>query len=124
MADLDRRGVPYRYEAVKVAYEKPASQHRYTPDFILPNGIVVETKGMFDSDDRRKHDLIREQHPRLDIRFVFSRSAAPIYKGSPTTHGAWCAKRGIPFADKLIPQTWVEEPATTDRLQAITDATS
>ncbi len=32
--------------------------------------------------DRQKHLLVRDQHPELDIRFVFSRSAAKINKAS------------------------------------------
>lgn len=122
MVDLAARGVPYRYEAVKVSYEKPASHHKYTPDFILPNGIIVETKGLFDTDDRKKHELIRKQHPQLDIRFVFSRSASPIRKGSKTTYGSWCAKLGIPYADKTIPQAWIDEPDDPDRHAALSAA--
>lgn len=119
MADLTERGVPYRYEEVKVGYTKPASAHKYTPDFVLPNGIIVETKGLWDSDDRKKHALIRQQHPQLDIRLVFSRSASPIRKGSKTTYAAVCAKLGIQFADKVIPQAWIDEPDDPSRHSAI-----
>jgi hypothetical protein len=122
--DLNNRGVPYRYEEVKVRYSKPATSHTYTPDFILPNGIVVETKGIFDVDDRKKHDLIRAQHPQIDIRFVFTRSKSPIRKGSKTTYGDWCLKRGIPFADKLIPEAWIAEPNDPTRHAAIAAATA
>ncbi|WP_197421532.1 hypothetical protein [Sphingobium sp. CCH11-B1] len=124
MADLAERGVPFRYEEVRVSYEKPASSHKYTPDFILPNGVIVETKGLFDSDDRKKHELIRKQHPALDIRFVFSRSASPIRKGSKTTYGSWCAKLGIPYADKAIPQAWIDEPDDPARHAAISNASA
>jgi hypothetical protein len=124
MEDLANRGVPYRYEEVRLGYEKPASRHKYTPDFILPNGIIVETKGMFEPADRQKHELLKGQHPDLDIRFVFSRSKSPLRKGSPTTYGAWCEKRGFRFADKVIPQAWLDEPADPWRLAAITAATA
>jgi len=124
MADLTARGVPYRYEEVRVRYAKPATSHTYTPDFILPNGIIVETKGLFDSDDRKKHELLKAQHPALDIRFVFSRSASPIRKGSKTTYAVWCAKRGFPFADKLIPSEWTDEPDQPSRHAAIAAATA
>ena len=77
---------------------------------MLPNGIIVETKGIFDSDDRKKHTLIQTQHPELDIRFVFTNSKAKLYKGSPTTYGAWCEKNGFKYADKLIPASWLAEP--------------
>ena len=53
-----------------VLYHKPTS--KYKPDFVLPNGIIIETKGQFLSSDRTKHKLIAKQNPLLDIRFVFS----------------------------------------------------
>lgn len=119
MGDLAARGVSYRYEEVKVRYQKPASDHKYTPDFVLPNGIIVETKGRFEPDDRQKHELVRAQHPHLDIRFVFSRSASPLRKGAKTTYAAWCSKRGFHFADKSIPQSWIDEAPCPRRLAAI-----
>ena len=122
--DLAKRGVPYRYEEVKVRYTRPETSHTYTPDFILRNGIVVESKGLFDADDRKKHELLKKQHPNIDIRFVFSRSTSPIRKGSKTTYGDWCAKRGIPFADKLIPPDWLSEPDDPARHAAIAAATT
>ena len=57
----------------------------YTPDFELPNGIIIESKGRFVAADRKKHLLVQKQHPELDIRFVFSNSKAKISKGSKTT---------------------------------------
>ena len=99
----------YAYEAYKLPYVKPQTSHLYTADFILPNGIIIETKGLFDSDDRKKHVLIQEQYPNLDIRFVFSRSAQKIRKGSKTSYADWCKKNGFKYADKLIPSSWFNE---------------
>lgn len=110
-ADLQARlGTPVAYEQSVIEYVKPASNHKYHPDFELPNGIIVETKGVFDSDDRAKHLLIKKQHPDRDIRFVFTRSAAPIYKGSKTTLADWCRKYGFLFADRVVPDSWLKEP--------------
>lgn len=97
------------YEEQYLEYVVPQSTHKYTPDFVLPNGIIIETKGVWDAEDRKKHLLIREQHPELDIRFVFSRSKTYIYKGSSTTYASFCNKNGIKFADKLIPEEWLKE---------------
>ncbi len=33
------------YEGYTLRYTVPAKVGRYTPDFLLPNGIVIETKG-------------------------------------------------------------------------------
>lgn len=76
---------------------------------MLPNGIVIETKGVWDSEDRKKHVLIKQQYPDLDIRFVFSRSKTPIYKGSKTTYASFCEKYGFKYADKQIPESWIHE---------------
>ena len=113
---LSSLGVEFSYEdkANTIAYTSPAEKHTYKPDFKLPNGVIVETKGIFDLPDRKKHLLIKEQHPGLDIRFVFDRSKTPIYKGSPTTYADWCRKNGFQFADKLIPQEWINENPSGD----------
>ena len=99
-----------------MAYVEPASNHKYTPDFpvsfhadgITPR-LVIETKGRFMPDDRAKHLLLKAQHPETEVRFVFSRSSAPLYKGSPTTYAMWCSKHGFTYADKRVPQAWIDE---------------
>lgn len=102
-------GFPLPYETNKVKYTVPARDATYTPDFELPNGIIIEAKGVFDVDDRQKHLLIKQQYPELDIRFVFYRSATKIYKGSPTSYADWCKKHGFLYADKTIPLEWIKE---------------
>ena len=104
------KGIEVKYESEKVAYIIPASQHTYNPDFRLPNGIIVETKGRFVAADRKKHQLVKQQHPDLDIRFVFSNSKNKISKNSKTTYGMWCEKNGYKYADKEIPEEWFLEP--------------
>ena len=110
MRFLETKGVAASYEEWRIPYVIPASDHHYTPDILLPNGIFVETKGLWESDDRKKHLLIREQYPDLDIRLVFSSSRSKLYKGSPTSYAEFCEKHGILFADKLIPVDWLKEP--------------
>ena len=71
--------VDYGYECIKIEWED-LSYRTYTPDFVLNNGIIIETKGLFTVDDRRKHICIQKQHPKLDIRFVFTSSKRKIKK--------------------------------------------
>jgi hypothetical protein len=94
---------------MKIKYIKPASEHQYTPDIVLDNGIIIETKGRFLIADRKKHMLIKRQQPHLDIRFVFSNSNQKLNKGSYTTYAQWCVKNGFMYADKTIPQDWLNE---------------
>jgi hypothetical protein len=104
---LTHVGINGEYEQHKIKYIKPATNHTYTPDFRLPNGIFIETKGRFVAEDRKKHILIKDQHPELDIRFVFQNSKNKIRKGSNTTYADWCEKHGFQYADKTIPETWL-----------------
>lgn len=106
---LKSLSVPVKYEELKISYSVPESLHTYTPDFELPNGIIIESKGRFVAADRKKHLLIKQQYPHLDIRFVFSNSRAKINKGSKTSYADWCNKFGFLYADKLIPKDWINE---------------
>ena len=71
--DLKNRGVAFGYETLKIKWTLLENKS-YTPDFILPNGIIIESKGRFIVADRKKHLKIKEQHPDKDIRFVFTNS--------------------------------------------------
>lgn len=117
--DLTAKAVGFTFEELKVPYVKPAKPSNYTPDFILENGIVVESKGRFITEDRQKQLLVKAQHPDLDLRFVFSNSKARISKRSPTSYANWCEKNGFLYADKTIPQEWLKEPPNERSLAAI-----
>jgi hypothetical protein len=104
---LKSKGIDGDYEKHIIDYVKPETKHKYHPDFKLPNGIFVETKGRFLTDDRKKHILIKAQHPELDIRFLFQNSKTKISKASKTTYADWCIKYGFKFADKVIPEDWL-----------------
>lgn len=104
-----RRVKDIAYEAIKINYTIPASDHYYTPDIILPNGIIIEVKGRLVKSDRDKHLLIKEQHPNLDIRFVFQSANNKIRKGSKTTYAQWCKKNDIKWCEKIIPDEWLKE---------------
>lgn len=106
--ELTNQGVSFGYEDQKVIYEVNETR-KYTPDFTLPNGVIIETKGRFTTYDRKKHLLIQKQHPSLDIRFVFSNPNSRLYKGSKSTYASWCDKYNFKYAKKLIPKEWINE---------------
>jgi hypothetical protein len=108
--------VSFKYEEFKIKYEVHEIR-TYTPDFELPNGIIVESKGRFVAADRKKHLLVKKQHPELDIRFVFSNSRNKITKGSKTSYADWCNKNGFIYADKLIPEEWVKQRGKKKQLR-------
>lgn len=107
--ELEQRGIKFTFEELVIPYVKPERPAKYTPDFVLENGIIIETKGRFLTEDRQKHLLIQKQHPSLDIRFIFSNSRTKISKRSSTTYAMWCEKHGFKFADKEIPAGWLKE---------------
>lgn len=109
---ITEAGLKLLYETDKVHYVVPARDAKYTPDFKLPKKggfFYIETKGIWTVQDRAKHLLIQKQHPDLDIRFVFSNQNAKLYKGSPTSYGAYCEKHNFRYANKVIPEAWLLE---------------
>ena len=112
-------GVDVQYEPFWIMYTCPPRKAKYLPDFILPNGVIVETKGRFLVDDRQRHLILKEQIPDLDIRFVFTNPQTKISKTSQTTYGMWCKKHGFLFATKTVPQEWVSEAPDERRLTAL-----
>tara|TARA_R100001463_G_scaffold132440_5_gene193148 strand:- start:2859 stop:3287 length:429 start_codon:yes stop_codon:yes gene_type:complete len=116
--ELTRLGVDFQYEPPGwVQYNKPTS--KYKLDFLLPNGIIVETKGQFLSSDRSKHKLIKEQNPNLEIRFVFSNSKTKIGSKSKTTYAMWCERFGFEYADRSVPTSWLHEELKPEQVEAI-----
>jgi len=106
--DLKNKKVKFTYEKEKIKWVD-LKIRTYTPDFVLENGIIIEAKGRFVSNDRRKHKEISKQFPDLDIRFVFQNSRAKLYKGAKSSYADWCKKHGFKYADKSIPDEWLEE---------------
>ena len=106
---LSAQDIDGEYEQHDLKYIVPETSHTYTPDFKLPNGIFIESKGWFLPADRKKHLLIKEQNPDIDLRFVLQSPNGKIYKGSKTTYSQWCDKHGFKWAGKEIPQIWIDE---------------
>jgi len=116
--DLKRQGIEALYEPFFMRY-RPHAAKRYTPDIVLPNGIIIEAKGYFDAADRTKHLIIKQENPDLDVRFVFQRPENRLSPASKTTYVGWCKRWGFLYADTSIPETWLKEPPDASRLKAI-----
>jgi len=102
---LDGLGVTYEYESTRVPY---TIQHHYCPDFILPNHVLLETKGYWDAADRRKIKAVKKDNPDLDLRMVFQAPFNKISKKSKTTYAMWCDKHDIPWTSfHNIPIEWL-----------------
>lgn len=110
LEDLVFKDVTFDYESLKLKWH---SEHIYTPDFVITTRsrkkIVIEAKGFFRPSDRMKIRAIKEQHPDIDLRFVFENPHRTISKKSSTTYARWCEKKDIPWARYKVPQEWLDE---------------
>jgi predicted AAA+ superfamily ATPase len=102
---LEKQRVEFTFEPSRIKYEVTK---KYTPDFLLPNGILIEVKGWFKSEDQRKHKLIKVQHPEIDIRFVFQKLKNKV-QGGRFTCQEWCEKYDFKFAESIVPNSWIHE---------------
>ena len=120
---LEAKKAPFLYEPKegRIEYLLPTSRHTYNPDFWLQkkdgSWIIIETKGIWNYDDRFKHAWIKKLYPALDIRFVFTRSLTKTSKGAKQSYKDICEGRGRgvfkgltwQYADKKIPLEWLNE---------------
>ena len=76
-----------------------------------PDGtqMLLEGKGLFDTEARAKMLLVKNTYPDLDLRLVFSNANARIHKKSQTTYAMWATKHGFPYSHKEIPAEWLAE---------------
>jgi hypothetical protein len=107
--------VPYEYEVTKIDYIIPESSHTYTVDWTVLNGKLIETKGyLSDHSERRKYVLLKEQHPDLDLRFVFD-NGNKLCGGTKMSHNKWAEKYNFKHCDiKDVDQikAWINEDTT------------
>jgi hypothetical protein len=121
---LKKNNKKFFYESEKISYIQPAKKRTYTPDFVLTKkdgtSMYIESKGRWVLEDRQKHELLREQYPEMDIRFVFQNPNAKINKKSKTTYADICRKHSWKYSAKIIPEEWLQEcVGTNDQLSTI-----
>lgn len=117
--NLDAHKIWWMYEPEKIEWWPPPLKAKvYTPDFKIKkkNGdyFFVEFKGFFRKGNKRKMRAVKQQHPNLDIRFVFMDASKPTgthvrKNGTKMTHGEWADRYGFPWAQGFIPKAWMEE---------------
>lgn len=105
-------GVPFEYEPHAIPYSVERS---YIPDLLIGD-IYVELKGYFRQDSQRKMKAVHEQHPSLDIRFLFQRASSPVQgakkrkDGTKMTCAEWADRYGFVWAEgESIPKEWINE---------------
>jgi len=106
VASLQSRGVNFEYESVELPYVLHGTYH---PDLkLVDTGVIVELKGVLDREAKRKMIAVRKQYPDLDIRFVFMDASKKV-PGTKQTHAQWADRNGYKWADRAIPEEWLNE---------------
>ena len=106
--NLNARGIPYVYEPCKLPY---TVTRNYIPDLKIGD-IYIEVKGYFRQDAQRKMRSMKEQHPELDIRFLFQRGNSTVQgakkrkDGTKMTCAEWAEKHNFIYAEEIIPDEW------------------
>jgi hypothetical protein len=117
--NLDERGYGYGYETRTYNYTKVicpccggiAQSGEYTPDFVFERGnivyLLVEGKGQFTPDDRRKLINVTRENPGINLRILFQKNDR-LGKGSETRNTDWALKHGFYCAvGEVIPDAWI-----------------
>tara|TARA_Y100001963_G_scaffold159865_1_gene265817 strand:- start:11860 stop:12255 length:396 start_codon:yes stop_codon:yes gene_type:complete len=96
---LRKKKRKFTYEAESFTY---TLTKKYTPDFFLDDGILLEVKGVLMQRDREKMIAVRHNHPSLKIVFVFPVPHKKV-PGLKSTHAEWAEKNGYGWTtpDKL-----------------------
>jgi hypothetical protein len=71
--------------------------------------MVIEAKGEFTPEDRKKTLLVLKQYPGIDLRFIFGSPGQKLSKTSKTTYAMWCNQNGIKWAGRVFPMAWAGE---------------
>lgn len=104
----------YEYETTIIPYTIPQSSHKYTVDWTIPNGVLIETKGyLSDHQERHKYVLLKQQYPSLDLRFVFD-NPNKLCGGTKYTHAKWADKYNFLWCgirDEETIKKWINESA-------------
>ena len=94
-------GIEAKHEVETLKYVQPEVTRKYLVDFQITQRpeLIVEAKGRFTSDDRKKMLFIRDQYPDRTIVMIFGRASNTISKASKTKYCDWCDANGIAWVD-------------------------
>ena len=120
---LTNKGGKFQYEPFELGYYIPITgicdkcgsdqvlvYRRYIPDFVLSNGLIIESKGKFTSIDRTKMLRVIEWNPDQDIRMLFMRDNY-LTRKKITRYSSWASKHGVAHAVSSkgeVPKDWMK----------------
>jgi hypothetical protein len=104
----------FGYELQHIIWKEPEKLRKYKPDYWFQKKdgslLVVEAKGRWTAQDRKKICYVTEQHPNLDLRMLFERDNTLSKSPNSKHYTEWCDKKGIRYAvGRKIPEEWLNE---------------
>jgi hypothetical protein len=103
---LKIKNVDFKHEPFYLPY---VTEALYLPDFVVNGMIVIEAKGYFKPEDRRKMLDVKKFHPDLDIRLVFQRDNKLTKAKNGKTYTQWADQHGFKWAVGEVPNDWILE---------------
>lgn len=117
---LWNKGIKFEYERESWEYHadvyqgmcadcggnKVISMRKYTPDFFLPNGLVVEAKGRLDPPTRTQLLAVMESNPDKELVLLFAKDNW-MTKAHKNRYSDWCEKHNIDYSIGSIPDEWL-----------------
>jgi hypothetical protein len=113
--DALKRDIEFDYEKEHIIWKEPEKLRKYKPDFFVKRKkdgslLVIEAKGRWTADDRKKICYVTEQNPKLDLRMLFERDNTLSKSPNSKHYSEWCDRKGIKWAvGRSIPQEWMDE---------------
>lgn len=113
--DALKNGVAFDYEKEHILWREPEKMRKYKPDFFVRRKkdnslLIVEAKGRWTADDRKKMCFVTEQNPDLDIRLLFERDNTLSKSKRSKKYSEWCDWKGLKYAiGRKIPKEWLDE---------------
>lgn len=118
---LKDSGIGFEYEPEKIEYRKRVvkgicpkcgcsdvyQRKNYIPDWVLENGIRIESKGRLTPQDRAKLMAVKQQYKDLDLRIVFGANNK-LNKAKAKRYMEWASEHGFRAAVKVIPASWLK----------------
>jgi hypothetical protein len=120
------QNISFEYEPARLHYKDSDGRKRIAqPDFHLKpksndphGGMFVEAKSLLKHDHLPRYELLKEQRPDLDIRFVFEEPDRTIShfgvvddegQTRAVSYAEWADMNGFKWAGETVPAAWIKE---------------
>jgi hypothetical protein len=109
-ADMEKRGIKYKYEPFKMWYTYAPKDHYYTPDFTVQvnDRLILEYKGKMTKGTRDKLVAIKESNPGKRICIIFEKPNNKLSsRKNSWRYWEWAEKMGFEWSEHYVKEEWL-----------------